>query len=178
MAWVGTIVAYALYAILLQRHLVQSLHSLTVDRYIVAVCFAVNIVSFRLMSPLVAGWLRAAAGPIRWAAGATFTLYLLHLPVAQFLSVLAPWRPASALRQLFVVGGTLIVVFVVAQHTERRKEQCRRWIATGFRLIAGTVHIKGTDQPETACPEAAENVAQSAMEAIEIANKRGATLAG
>jgi peptidoglycan/LPS O-acetylase OafA/YrhL len=139
--WVGTIIAYLTYAMLLQQHLIKLLQSLTVDRYIVGACFAINIASFQLMSPLVARWLRAATGSIRWVAGATFTLYLFHLPVAQFLSVLAPWPPASAWRQIFVAGGTLIIVFVVAQHTERRKEQCRRWIERGCRLTMGVVHF-------------------------------------
>jgi peptidoglycan/LPS O-acetylase OafA/YrhL len=141
LVWIGTIAAYVAYVLLLQQHLPQQLQSLTVDRYIVGACFAVNIAGFQSMSPLVTRWISGASRPIRWLAGATFTLYLFHLPVAQFLSVLAPSPATSVWRQLFVVGGTLIIIFVVAQHTERRKEQFRHWIETGYRLTIGMVHF-------------------------------------
>jgi peptidoglycan/LPS O-acetylase OafA/YrhL len=136
--WVGTIIAYAAYTVLLQQHVVRVLRLLTADRYIVGVCFAMNIAGFRLMSPLLAGWLQAVTGPVRWVAGATFTLYLFHMPVAQFISILTPWPPTSLLRQFVVVGGTLAIVLVIAQVTERRKEQWRRGIATGLGFIIGT----------------------------------------
>lgn len=136
--WAGTIVAYAAYTVLLQQHVVRALRLLTADRYLVGACFAMNIAGFRLMSPLLAGWLQTVAGPVRWVAGATFTLYLFHMPVAQLLSILAPWPAASLLRQFVVVGGTLAIVLLIAQLTERRKELWRRGMATGLFFIIGT----------------------------------------
>jgi peptidoglycan/LPS O-acetylase OafA/YrhL len=77
--------------------------------------------------PLGRGLLRWQT-PIRWLAGATFTLYLLHEPVAQCLLALMPWQPADPRSRLGVFLGTLVVIFMLAAVTERRKDAWRRGI--------------------------------------------------
>ncbi len=76
---------------------------------------------------------RAAVGrALRWGAGATFTIYLLHLPVAQFLATVLRWPPQAWQTRLVLEGGTLTAMFALAEATERRKAV---W-ARGFRWLA------------------------------------------
>jgi peptidoglycan/LPS O-acetylase OafA/YrhL len=98
-------------------------------RYFVGVLFALHIVGFHAMAGWVTPLLMRFERPIRWCAGATFTIYLFHLPVAQFLSTLVPWPPGSWATRLVMLGGTLLILFGIAELTERRKDAWRRGIA-------------------------------------------------
>ena len=96
------------------------------DAYVAGALFITHIVGFHGVS---AAFKRVAArvqAPLRWAAGATFTIYLLHLPVAQFLATQVPWPPASWKTRTALLGGTLLILFLLAEVTERRKEPWRR----------------------------------------------------
>jgi peptidoglycan/LPS O-acetylase OafA/YrhL len=90
---------------------------------------ALNFLSFDFSATYWAKLARSIRSPVRWLAGATFTLYLLHVPVAQFLAAISPWQVGTLPQQIFVVGGTLIVVFLVAEYTERRKTAWRKAIS-------------------------------------------------
>ena len=106
-----------------------------VEDYIVGALFIAHIVGFDAISPALAALVARVQRPIRWAAGATFTIYLLHLPVAQFLSTQVPWPPASWATRATLFGGTLLVMFAVAEVTERQKNVWRR----GFGALLGRV---------------------------------------
>ena len=93
--------------------------------YIVGALFAVHLVAFHAMSPACGGVLSRFARPIRWLAGTTFTVYLFHLPIAQFLTTQVPWPPSAWQTRLIIIGGTLAIMFLVAEVTERRKEMWR-----------------------------------------------------
>lgn len=69
------------------------------------------------------------AGAIRWAAGATFTLYLFHMPILLFVAALLPWRPDAPAMRLALFVVPLVAVFVIAEGTERQKTAWRRAIA-------------------------------------------------
>lgn len=97
--------------------------------YLVGVLFAAALLGFRFASPLIGAPLLALAPPIRWAAGATFSIYLLHLPIAQFLATQMPWPPQAWATRAILMPGTLALIFAVAEVTERRKEIWRRGIA-------------------------------------------------
>jgi len=99
--------------------------------YLVGTLFAAHIIGFRAISPVFGPALNRLARPIRWAAGATFTVYLFHLPVLQFLATLVPWPPSSWMTRLVMIGGTLGMMFAIAEVTERRKELWRR----GFEAL-------------------------------------------
>ncbi len=91
------------------------------EDYGVAFAFAVNLLGFSVVSSRFGFALEPIARPIRWLAGATFTLYLLHVPIAAFLAAIVPW-PADAWRSRCVVFGvTLVSIFLIAEVTERRK---------------------------------------------------------
>jgi peptidoglycan/LPS O-acetylase OafA/YrhL len=98
--------------------------------YIVGVLFAANLVGFHAASRSwgVARHERLAKC-IRWAAGATFTIYLFHVPIAQFLTTIVPWPPTSWATRLIMFPGVLTLMFVIAELTERRKDWWRRLFA-------------------------------------------------
>jgi len=66
------------------------------------------------------------AGTVRWLAGRSFTLYLMQLPVMQFLRVLSPFSRFSWEGRALITLGTLAVVAVLAEVSERRKSWWRR----------------------------------------------------
>jgi len=95
-------------------------HSI-LSRYTVGILFALNLIGFAGISSMLQKLMFHVEKPIRWLAGATFTIYLFHLPVAQFLSALLPWPVNAWATRLVIVGGTLILMFMIAELTERRK---------------------------------------------------------
>ncbi len=89
--------------------------------YVTAIAFALHLVGMQA----IAGWfgtpLRAVERPVRWLAGATFTIYLFHLPLCQFLAVLVPWPPESWATRIVVFGGGFAAMLAIAQVTEQQK---------------------------------------------------------
>ncbi len=109
-----------------------------IQDYIIGTLFAINLIGFRFTSHIPAPLLHFFARPIRWIAGATLTLYLFHLPLSQFLAAETPW-PASAWQtRLLIYGGVPIMVFFIAELTERRKNFWRRGFETLFQRLQST----------------------------------------
>lgn len=94
--------------------------------YLVSALFAVHLIGFCAISPFVGRSIERFERVIRWAAGATFTIYLFHMPVAQFLTTIVPWPPSSWQTRLVMFPGTIALMFVIAAVTERRKTWWRR----------------------------------------------------
>jgi peptidoglycan/LPS O-acetylase OafA/YrhL len=107
--------------------------------YVVACLFALNLYGFRAISPDFGSMLIRAERTIRWIAGATFSLYLIHQPVMQMLVSISPWNIETWQNRALLIVGTLAIVFAFAELTERRKEVWRRWIEGGITLIHGTL---------------------------------------
>ncbi len=109
-----------------------------VEDYGLALLFAVHLIGLQAVSSDLEPSLQRVERPIRWLAGATFTLYLFHVPVSRFL-LACLWNPAwSRACYLAVFIGTLGSVFAIAAVTERRKDTWRRAILallTGAALI-------------------------------------------
>ena len=97
-----------------------------IESYIVGALFISHIVGFYAISPAFRAIAARIEKPVRWAAGATFTIYLLHLPVAQFLITQTPGPLESGANRAIVLGGTLLVLFILAELTERRKAPWKR----------------------------------------------------
>jgi peptidoglycan/LPS O-acetylase OafA/YrhL len=100
----------------------------------------------------VAPWLTGVVGlvgkPIRWLAGATFTLYLMHQPILLFLVSYFPGDPDTVGRALLIQITTLVAVLCIAEFTERRKVfwtqaigsaiRGGRWLVRGAATQAGS----------------------------------------
>ena len=80
--------------------------------------------------------------PIRWIAGATFALYLFHVPLIEAVVALAPWPPESWPTRALVFIGVPLIVLALAEVTERRKAAWRRAILA--LLMVGGIGKAGT----------------------------------
>jgi len=98
--------------------------------YIISTLFAAHLIGFVAISQFALPVLERFARLIRWAAGATFTIYLLHWPVAQFLTTVVPWEPDAWQTRVVMFPGVLLIVFSAAACTERRKAAWRAVFAS------------------------------------------------
>jgi peptidoglycan/LPS O-acetylase OafA/YrhL len=98
--------------------------------YLIAALFSAHVVGFAAVSTTFAPWLERNARAIRWLAGATFSIYLVHLPIMHVVASLSPWPKASPLTLWLILGVTLLVCLIFAELFERRKAIWR----SGFSL--------------------------------------------
>lgn len=98
--------------------------------FLVGIPFAGTIVGFAFSDISLARWHE----PIKWMAGATFTLYLLHFPLGFVLHLIIPQTLPIAMRWVITLSVILVATFVVAEFTERRKDSWRRAIDGLLRL--------------------------------------------
>jgi peptidoglycan/LPS O-acetylase OafA/YrhL len=94
----------------------ERLPSLAQD-YFIALMFSVHLIGFATLSDNFAPFLETRSKPIRWIAGATFSVYLAHLPILHFLVALAH----GVLPIASLVALTVLFCFLFAQFTERKK---------------------------------------------------------
>jgi peptidoglycan/LPS O-acetylase OafA/YrhL len=135
---------------------------LALHDFITGLLFAVSLVCFSAAAPLLSQLVLPLGGAVRWAAGATFSIYLFHLPVAQFLTTLVPWPPAHPLTRICMLGGTLLAAFLLAEVTERRKDW---WKPLGRRLLAMAQHLarwRGGQLAARACVQPSDSNSRTA----------------
>ncbi len=101
--------------------------------YLVGGCFALALLGIQRVGPDI-GWLGGRLAGLRWAAGATFALYLFHLPLIRFAAAVVPWPVGGWQMRALVMLGVPAVVLVLAEGTERRKLAWRR----GVRWVIGS----------------------------------------
>jgi peptidoglycan/LPS O-acetylase OafA/YrhL len=89
--------------------------------YAAGIPFAGTIVGFRFAGLS----LDAVATVVRWAAGATFTIYLMHVPFGMFLRGIVPSTWPPSVRWIGIYATVVILCFVGAQFTERKKDAWR-----------------------------------------------------
>lgn len=63
-------------------------------------------------------WIEKA---VRYCAGASFTLYIAHLPVMVLIAAVWPISSASRLAGLIAIATTIVATFILAEFGERRK---------------------------------------------------------
>jgi peptidoglycan/LPS O-acetylase OafA/YrhL len=97
--------------------------------YGLVLLICLSFIGFSVMAHMASGIAAGIARPIRWLAGATFTFYLMHMPVAVMLCAVSPWPPESAATRLIVIGGTPLMVLLLAELGERLKAWWRRLFA-------------------------------------------------
>ena len=105
----------------------ERLHDYAQD-YIVGGLFSLHLIGFCAVSAWLAPLLARCERPIRWIAGATFTLYLFHVPLIEAVVALAPWPADTWPTRLLVFIGVPLLVLALAELTERRKAAWRRAI--------------------------------------------------
>lgn len=103
------------------------------EYYITGLCFAVHLLGVAQLNRHLR-MLLYVGRPIRWLAGATFVLYLGHLPLLYCLTALSPWGSGSWQNRLMMLTVPLAAIFAMAEISERRKHWWRRLFVTSFNL--------------------------------------------
>jgi peptidoglycan/LPS O-acetylase OafA/YrhL len=104
------------------------------NSYIVGTLFAANLVGFSSAGMSLNRVIEQCGGPIRWFAGITFSVYLYHFPIMQFLLAISPWPHNAWQHRILLIGGTFAVICMLAEATERRRNVWRRGIIRMVRL--------------------------------------------
>ncbi len=120
-----------------------SIVTLDVDRfrstgqdYLLSALFTAHLMGFSTVSATFAPWFERHARPIRWIAGATFSLYLTHLPIMHLLAVVSPWPKSSLWTLCLLLTITPLACLGFAEVSERRKDVWRALIMSVLTMIA------------------------------------------
>lgn len=140
--FVTSTVCLVLYELYVIRYGIPKLYNnflkvrLLYQDYIIGILFFIQVIGFNFSASFFSRILVFFKHPIRWLAGATFSLYLFHMPLCQFLSALSLWAANSWESRVMIYFGVPLIVFMLAHYTERKKHLWRRGIETGFDLSA------------------------------------------
>jgi peptidoglycan/LPS O-acetylase OafA/YrhL len=93
--------------------------------YLLGLIVAANFAGARAIAPLFGPVLLPLQKPIRWLAGYTFSLYLMHQPLLLFFGVLIDGDPATYLYALEVLAAVLVTVWLAGSVTEARRHLLR-----------------------------------------------------
>jgi len=132
---IGTLAAAVILDAVLHRHALPFASDwlprrpMVLRDYLFGTLFALHLIGAAALAPALPAIPRQIGMGIQWAAGGSFTLYLLHYPVAMVLAAMLPWPAASWPARAVMFGGTLLAVMAVASVTERRKDAWRRKVA-------------------------------------------------
>lgn len=104
-----------------------------VPDYITGICFVINLLGFEAIAHRFAALLRPAAHAIRWAAGRSFTIYLVHIPVLKLCAVMPFWNVTAWSTRFAMLAITALIVVAMGACFEQRREPWRRCFAALLR---------------------------------------------
>jgi peptidoglycan/LPS O-acetylase OafA/YrhL len=96
--------------------------------------FALILLAVTFAAPWLTGLSSLAQRPVRWLSGATFTLYLAHLPIVYCLYALT-YRKSNVVKALVILGGTISIVLLLAEIGERRKRGWEQIFQRSWRVF-------------------------------------------
>jgi peptidoglycan/LPS O-acetylase OafA/YrhL len=96
--------------------------------YLIGACVTAHFVGAAALAPHLPRLPARLERPIRYAAGFTFALYLLHYPLLQFFAALTPVLGLQEHRAAFVAAGALSVVWLLGGAIERQKRPLKALI--------------------------------------------------
>jgi peptidoglycan/LPS O-acetylase OafA/YrhL len=76
----------------------------------------------------VPSWVDRSEPAVRWLAGGSFALYLIHFPVMHFSAAILPGEASEIWRQALVFIIPCAVAYVFAEVSERRRPALRNWL--------------------------------------------------
>jgi peptidoglycan/LPS O-acetylase OafA/YrhL len=91
--------------------------------------FCAHLIGYATVSDVFGPLLERHARSIRWISGATFSIYLTHLPIMRLVAAISPWPRSSPCTLILLVVATLMGCLAFAEISERRKEFWRRLLA-------------------------------------------------
>jgi peptidoglycan/LPS O-acetylase OafA/YrhL len=142
--------------------------------FVVGIPFAGTIVGFAFADISLAR--SRLAKPIRWSAGATFTIYLLHFPLGFLVHALVPQTWALGARWFGIFGLLVVVCFVIAEFSERRKESWRRVLGQLFGTGPTEKSLQSafsSATPANVVARSPMNVMASTIHTIPVTRKSG-----
>lgn len=71
---------------------------------------------------------------IRWASGRSFSLYLFHMPILVFISGVVSYDRSSTVAVMGLLLATLLIVLVLSELTEQRRDPWRRLMRRLFSV--------------------------------------------
>lgn len=102
-------------------------HRLQLD-YAEGGLIAINILAASGLSryfDIAMGW---CAWFVQWLGGLTFAIYLCHLPLLHFLSVIRIGAPGTPQQDLWLFGGGFLLMALVAWFGDQARYALRRWL--------------------------------------------------
>lgn len=115
--------------------------------YPLALIIAANFIGFRNISHRFGSILIPLERPIRWLAGLTFPLYIIHQPLLLFFSALINGDPHTHGFYVEVVACTLLTVAIVGTYVERKRKVCKRWVNALLLELKGRRPKNTTSEP-------------------------------
>ncbi|PPQ28432.1 hypothetical protein CCS01_24150 [Rhodopila globiformis] len=106
----------------------------------------INILGLHLASDALLPVARRIGRPIGWLAGASFSLYLFHMPLIIFVAEVSPWPVTAWPTRTMVFIGVPLAALALAEITERRKDLWRDGLLTmanRLRLVSWAVILRG-----------------------------------
>jgi peptidoglycan/LPS O-acetylase OafA/YrhL len=108
--------------------------------YLLTVLVFANFAGMRRVAPSLSGVFLHVAPVVKWLAGYTFTLYLLHQPLFLFWGAVWHGDPSNAVTWWVVTGLTAVSVLGMGALTEQRREPLRRWLADVLGRLDQRLH--------------------------------------
>jgi peptidoglycan/LPS O-acetylase OafA/YrhL len=95
------------------------------EDFLVGTLFSLNVIGFHAVSAAFAPLALRCRGVVHWVAGTTFTLYLFHYPIVHCLLAVLRWQIEGARDMILLSLIVALIIFALAEVTERRKKFCR-----------------------------------------------------
>jgi len=102
--------------------------------YVIGTLVAANFIGFHAISERVAPWMARGESVIRSSAGYTFSIYLFHYPLMQFLGAAFQPDPRSPLAIAALFFGTVLTCCALGTFTEKRKDLARSLLRGQLRI--------------------------------------------
>lgn len=99
-----------------------------ISDYYLGLVLALHFVGLRILLARVNSVPGSLEAPVRYLAGATFSIYLFHQPLLWFYSALFSWVDEGIARYVIVVPLTIFTTFVLSVFTEQKKHVWKGWI--------------------------------------------------
>lgn len=101
--------------------------------YFIGALVAANFIGVNALAARLTPVLTACERPIRFCAGYTFSIYLFHYPLLQFLMAALPLDAKAPLHIAALLLSTLFACCLLGQFTEKRKDFARAAVRTLVR---------------------------------------------
>ncbi|GGY25510.1 acyltransferase family protein [Pseudoduganella albidiflava] len=128
-------------------------HQLTFSRfaltdYLLGMIVAAHFVGARAVAPMLLGRILVPLErPIRWLAGYTFSLYLMHQPLLLFFGAAIGGDPAGYLYFFEVLGAILVTVWLAGSITEGRRHLLRARLLARLQSLQGSRWLAARGAP-------------------------------